>query len=61
MDNALMAAKHEDREIDWKSVGTFGCYHCAHAFSKTKECVFVFCSSCHVEYTKKVDEKRGGR
>ena len=61
MDNALVAAKHVNEEIDWKSVGTFGCYHCPHAFSKKKACVFVFCSNCHVEYTKKVNKKRGGQ
>ena len=61
VDDALVAAKHVNEEIDWKSVGTFECYHCAHAFSKNEDCVFVFCSNCHVEYTKKVIEKRGGQ
>ena len=61
VDDALVAAEHVGIEINWKSVGTFGCYHCPHAFSKIKECVFVFCLKCHEEKTKKVAEKRSGQ
>ena len=42
-------------------MGTFGCYHCPQAFSKSEECVFVFCLKCHEEKMKKVAEKRGGQ
>ena len=49
VDDALIAAGHVNDEIDWKSVGTFGCYHCPHAFSKIEGCAFVFWMKCHEE------------
>ena len=59
VDDDLVAAKHTNTEIGWKS-GTFGCYHCPHAFSKDEECVFVFCTWCHGEKMEKIAEKTRG-
>ena len=60
VDDALMAAGHVNVEINWEIGSKFGCYHCSKAFSKSEECVFVFCEKCHEWKMKKIAEKRGG-
>ena len=42
-------------------MGTFGCYHCPQAFSKSEECVFVFCMKCHEEKMWIIAEKMCGQ
>ena len=58
VDDALVAATHVNEEIDWKSVGTFGCYHCPHAFSK-KKLVYLYFAQITMSSTRRRLARRG--